>query len=26
VDCSTMTPDYICQEEGDNLPFCFPPS
>lgn len=25
VDCSTMTPDYICQEEGDNLPFCFPP-
>lgn len=26
TDCSTMSPDYICQQVGDNAPFCFPPA
>lgn len=25
LDCSTITPDYVCQQEGDGTPFCFPP-
>ncbi len=25
LDCSTLTPDYICQQEGDEAPFCLPP-
>jgi hypothetical protein len=24
LDCSTLTPDYICQQEGDEAPFCLP--
>ena len=24
LDCSTLTPDYICQQEGDEVPICLP--